>query len=272
MKINLTGFSLLFILSISLLMSCRSEFELIRTSNDPEVMLAEANKLYKNGDNYKAITLYEQLVPVFRGQDEAEEIAFNFASAHYNQKQYISASHYFKQFANTFANSEKKEEADFMAAFSNTRMSPTHKLDQSFSEKGIEALQTFVNSYPDSPRVNQCNELIDELRSKMERKSYESAKLYYKLKNYSSSVVAFENMLKDYPETQREEEIRYLVAKSSYQLAQNSVYLKKEERYLATVEKCNLFLKKFPKADKKSEISTFVAKSNKELNKFNNNG
>ncbi len=233
-------------------------------------MLEEANKFYEAGEYYKAITLYELLVPVYRGQAEAEDIAFNFANAHYNQKKYISASHYFKQFANTFGNSDRKEEADFMAAFSNTRMSPTHKLDQSFSEKGIEALEMFVNNYPESPRVIQCNDLIDELRSKMERKAYESAKLYYKLKNYSSSVVAFENMLKDYPETEREEEIRFLVAKSSFELAQNSVYLKKEERYMATVEKCNLFLKKFPDGDKKSEISTFVTKSTKEINKFNN--
>jgi len=270
MKNSLAGFSLLFFMSISLLFSCRSEFETIRTSNNPKKMLSEANKLYEAEDYYKAITLYELVIPSFRGQAEAEEIAYNYAYAHYYQKKYISASHYFKQFTNTFGNSDKKEEADFMSAFANTRMSPTYKLDQTFSEKAIEGLQVFVNKYPDSPRVAQCNELIDDIRAKMEKKSYETAKLYYKLKSYSSSVVAFENMLKDYPETDKEEEIRYLVAKSSYELAQNSVYEKKEERYLSSLEKSNLYLKKFPEGDKESEITNFIRKSNKELEKFNN--
>jgi outer membrane protein assembly factor BamD len=243
---------------------------MIRTSNNPKKMLQAANDLYEEGDYYKAITLYELIIPSFRGQAEAEQIAYNYAYAHYNQKKYISASHYFNQFSKTFGNSDKKEEADFMSAFANTRMSPTHKLDQTFSEKAIEGLQVFVNNYPESPKVAECNDLIDGIRSKMERKSYESAKLYYKLKSYSSSVVAFENMLKDYPETDKEEEIRYLIAKSSFDLAQNSVYEKKEERFLATVEKCNLYLKKFPEGEKNSEITTFINKSNKELEKFNN--
>lgn len=233
-------------------------------------MLKVANDLYEAGDYYKAVTLYELIIPSFRGQAEAEQIAYNYAFAHYNQKKYISASHYFKQFTNTFGNSDKKEEADFMSAYANTKMSPTHKLDQTFSEKAIEGLQVFVNNYPDSPKVAECNEIIDDIRAKMERKSYESAKLYYKLKSYSSSVVSFENMLKDYPETDKEEEIRYLIAKSSYDLARNSVYEKKEERFLNTVEKCNMYLKKFPDGDNTSEITTFISKSNKELEKFNN--
>lgn len=258
-------FSVVFLFS-----ACRSEFEIIRTSNDPERMLSEANRLYKEKDFYKAITLYELLIPVYRGQAEAEDIAFNYANAHYNQKKFISSAHYFKQFASTFANSDRKEEADFMAAYSHTQLSPSHKLDQSFSEKAIESLQVFINAYPQSPRVSQCNQLIDDMRAKMEIKAYDSAKLYYKLKNYSSTIVSFENMLKDYPETQKEEEIRYLIAKSSYEFAQNSIYEKREERYLTAIEKCELYLKKFPKAEKKSEISTFMNKSTKELNKIKN--
>ena len=110
------------------------------------------------------------------------------------------------------------------------------------------------------------------MRAKLERKAYEAGKLYYKLKQYSSSMSAFESVLKDYPETAKGEEIRYLVAKSSFILAENSVYLKKEERYLDAIEKSQLFLKKYPKAEKESEINTFITKSNKEINKLKNNG
>jgi len=104
----------------------------------------------------------------------------------------------------------------------------------------------------------------------MENKAYQSSKLYYDLKNYSSSIVSFENMLKDYPETDKEEEIRYLIAKSSFSFAENSVFTKKKERYMTTVEKCEIFLKKFPEGQKLSEVNTFVAKSKQELKKIDN--
>ncbi len=270
MKFSLNIAGILFVSALFLFSSCRSEFEIIRTSNDPEKMLSEAHRLYKEKDYYKAITLYELLIPVYRGKTEAEDIAYNYAYAHYNQKKFISSSHFFKQFANTFANSDKKEEADFMAAYSHTQLSPTHKLDQTYSEKAIEALQVFINAYPESTRVQTCNELIDDMRSKMEVKSYESAKLYYKLKNYSSTIVSFENMLKDYPETEKEEEVRYLIAKSSFEFAQKSIYEKREERYMSAIEKCQMYLKKFPTAEKQGEISTFMNKSTQELNKIKN--
>jgi len=270
MKKSLKLIGVLSILCLYLFSSCRSDFEIIRSSNDPEKILTEANALYKKGDYHKAITLYEILIPAYRGRSEAEDIAYNYADAHYKLKRYISSAHYFKQFASTYNNSPRKEEADFLSAYSNVELSPSDKLDQSSSIKAIDALQTFINAYPTSPRVDQCNELIDEMRKKMENKAYSSAKLYYDLKNYSSSIVSFENMLKDYPETNKEEEIRYLVAKSSFSFAENSVYAKKKERYMTTMEKCELFLKKFPKGNKLSEVNTFITKSKQELNKIDN--
>jgi len=272
MKLSLRFLGFIMLICLFLFSSCRSEFEIIRSSNDPQRILAEANSLYKEGDYHKAITLYELMIPVYRGRAEAEDIAYNYADAHYQLKRYISSAHYFKQFASTYGNSPRKEEADFLSAYSNVELSPSDKLDQSSSIKAIDALQSFINAYPTSPRVDQCNQLIDDMRKKMETKAYRSAKLYYDLRNFSSSIVSFENMLKDYPETDKEEEIRYLIAKSSYSFAENSIYEKKKERYMTTVEKCDIFLKKFPEAEKLSEVNTFVTKSRKELNKLDKNG
>lgn len=261
-----------FLVFIILISSCRSEFENVRISNDPTKILAQADAYFDQGEYYKAQTLYEMIIPSFRGRAQAEDIYYKFAYTHYHQNNFILASHYFKNFATTYTNSDKREEADFMASYSNYQLSPTYKLDQSYSAKAIDGFQLFLNTYPESERVDQCNALIDEMRTKLERKAYEVGKLYYKLKQYSSSMSSFESVLKDYPETPKSEEIRYLIAKSSFILAENSVYLKKEERYLDAIEKSELFLKKHPNAEKESEINTFITKSNKEINKLKNNG
>lgn len=269
MKLSFRLISSVFFLAIFLLTSsCKTKFEKIRISNDPVLILKEANAYFKAEDFYKAQTLYELAIPAYRGKVEAEEIFFNYAYTHYNIRQYMLSSHYFKNFAKTFGNSPKKEEADYMAAYSHYKLSPAFNLDQSNSDKAIEAFQLFMNTYPKSERVEECNDLIVEMRSKMENKAFDEGKLYFDLKRYNSATTSLANMLKDFPETSKAAEVRYLIAKASFLLADNSVYLKKEERYSETIARCNDFLKKHTKTKFNKEVSSFLENSRKELNKI----
>lgn len=103
--------------------SCKTKFEKIRTNQDPEFVLTEADNYYEAGEYYKAITLYELIIPIFRGREQAEGIFYNFAYAHYYTNQNLLAAHYFKTFATTYTNSDKQEETAYMAAYSNYGLS-----------------------------------------------------------------------------------------------------------------------------------------------------
>jgi len=218
---------------------CKSAYEEVRTSNDPVKILAAADAYFADEDYYKAQSLYEQIIPFYRGKKEAEQLFYNYTYTYYNQREYLLASYYFKNFTKTFYNSDRKEEMAYMSAYSNYLMSPSYKLDQTPSETAMEDLQQFINAYPNSPRVDECNKLMDELRAKLERKSYEEGKLYYDLKSYQSAMSSLENTLKDFPETKRAEELRYLIVKSSEELARNSIYEKMQNRLQKTIEYCN---------------------------------
>lgn len=250
--------------------ACRSDFEMIRISGNAEKMYEEANKYFEEGDYSKALTLYEMIIPSFRGKSEAEDIAYNFAYGHYLNGSHVLSSHYFKSFADTYSASARKEEALFLSAMSYYKLSPRYKLDQSDSQKAIDALQLFVNSYPESERIATCNEYIDNLRQKMEIKEFEAGKLYFNTGNYSSAIRSLENMLKDFPDTERGEEARFLIAKASYDWAKNSIFVKKEERYKKTVESCNLYLKRHPSADRSNEVLDYLNNSEEELKNIQN--
>lgn len=256
------------ILVVVLLSSCKSEYEKIRTSNEPEKMLEAATKYYDEGDWAKAQYLYEAVIPYYRGNKEAEELYYRFAETHYNLKEYILASHYYENFAKTFFSSPRKQEADFMAAYAQYKISPNHRLDQGSSNQAIEAFQNFVNTYPESPKVEECNTLIDELRQKLEDKAYGQGELYYNLKRYDSAITSFGNMLKDFPETQNGEEIRFLMLKSSYYLAVNSIYEKKEERFEKCLKQHKIFDRKYPVSTYSAEIKSIYEDSLTELNKL----
>ncbi len=259
-SIKLSVFFLLLVL-----VSCRSEFETIRTSTDPELILTKANGYYEAQEYQRAQTLYELTIAPFRGRAEAEQIAYRYAYTYYYTEQFVLASYYFKNFATTYGGSTLREEADFMAAYSNYELSPTYRLDQSYSVKAIDGFEEFANRYPNSERITEANRLIDEMRAKMELKDFESAKLYLDIERYESALVSFENVLKDYPETQRAEEIRYLMVITEYEFASRSFRLRKGERLEKEIELAENFLSRYPESRYADEVSTLLRKSQEEL-------
>ena len=260
--------SLLFICISLMMIACKSEFERVRTSNDPALIYKKALEFYDNEDWVKSQTLLELSIPNYRGKAEAEELFLKFAYTHYYNNEFILAAHYFKSFSSTFYNSEKKEEAEFMSAYSNYRMSPNPKLDQTYTEKAIEGLQLFVNTFPRSERVAECNELMDELRVKLERKALEQGELYYNIGQYEAAVKSFSNMLNDYPDAAQAERVRYLMVKATYEFAKKSIYDKKLERFEESEVLYNKFLKKHPQSRYLKEVRNIHSNIVEELKKL----
>lgn len=246
--------------------SCRSQFEKVRTSNDPELILKAANAYYDSEEYQKAQTLLELSLSNFRGRRESEDIYFRYAYTFYYTGQYILASYQFRNFAQTYSTSRYREESDFMEAYSNYRLSPTFRLDQSYTGKAIDGFQLFVNTYPQSERVEECNNLIDELRKKLEEKAFDEAKLYFDLRKYQSAIWVADNLLKDFPETDNAEEVRFLMARSAYLLAQNSVVDKQQERFEEAQVMAAEFLTKYKGSKYTKEISDIKKSSEKQIN------
>ncbi len=255
-KLNLGRLAALLLLI--LVVSCRSEFEKIRISGDEELIYEKAMEYYENKDYQKAQTLLELAISAYRGRQESEEIYFRYAYTYYHLEDYILASYYFNNFTQTYSTSEYRQEADFMDAYSNYQLSPSFRLDQKYTNQAINKLQLFVNTYPDSERVSECNRLIDEMRAKLERKAFSQAKLYYDLRRFESAIHAFENVLKDFPETVRAEEIRYMIIRSHYLFAKNSVLDKQVERYQQAVELAKEFLSRFEESQYANELQNLT--------------
>ena len=136
--------------------------------------------------------------------------------------------------------------------------------------KAIEGFQYFTNNFPESPRVKECNKLIDELRKKMEQKSFDEGNLYYNITKYQASIQVFENLLKDFPETSNAEEIRFLILKAQYEFAKNSIYEKQLDRYKSVVEKHKDFKDKFPKSRFQKDADLYLKNANNKIKEFNN--
>lgn len=260
---RLTGFYLLII--SFLITSCQSAFEKVRQSNDPERILTESIRYFDKGDYLRAQMLMELILNQYRGTRQGEELFFKYAYTHYHLYNYQLAATYFTNFASTFTYSSYTEEAEFMAAYSNYKLSPSFRLDQAPSETAINAFQDFADKHPESDRVPECNKLIDELRAKMEEKAYAQGELYFNLGHYNACVTSFEHLLREFPDTDKAENARWLMLRAAFDYARNSIYDKRAERYAAALEKARDYIAKHPRGPHRRDAADFIKQIDSEL-------
>jgi outer membrane protein assembly factor BamD len=262
--------ALFFILIVSLSVvfySC-SKYSKIQKSQDFQYKYQKALEYYDRGDYYHAMNVFDQVMPFFRGTEEAEVIAYKYAYAYYYQKEYIMASYHFNRFANTYPRNEKAEECAFMSAYCKYKESPIYRLDQTNTYDAIQELQLFLNKYPASDSLDACNDLIDELRYKLQRKDFEIAKLYLKMEKYNSSIAAFENLMEQYPDTKFKEDAMFYSIKAYYFYASKSVKSKRKERYEEAVDIYKEFVRLYPESKYNRDIEYMVGRVNKDLEKL----
>jgi outer membrane protein assembly factor BamD len=219
--------SLLFV--VALFCSC-NEYQKAIKSDDVAVKFASATTLYEAGKYSKAIRLFEQIAPSYRGKPQAEKLFYMFAQSYYKTRQFTLSGYQFESFVSGYPKSEKIQEASYLGAKSYSMLSPEYSLDQTDTHKAIDKLQIFIDKYPNSEYLKEANESVKVLREKLEKKVYENAKGYNTISDYKSALVAFDNFIADYPGTPFKEDALYYKLDSAYKLAINSIPSKIEER------------------------------------------
>jgi len=215
--------------------SCKSKYEKLKASNNNSKKYQEGIRLYNIKEYVKALGLFEPLIPIYRGHDEAKDLFYYYAYTNYKLKDYTSAAYSFKQFADNYGSDERAEECRYLAAYCYYLDAPNFSLDQENTVKAIDRLQLFINLYPKSDRVAEASKLIQVLHDRLEEKSYANSKLYFILTEYQAAVIAMNNTLHDYPDTKYAEELQYLIVKSQYQYASQSREDKQEDRFNQTI-------------------------------------
>ncbi|WP_299620217.1 outer membrane protein assembly factor BamD [uncultured Tenacibaculum sp.] len=219
-----------------------------------------AIKMYEAEKYNRALRLFEKITPSYRGKPQMERIQYMVANSNFNEKNYGIAGYYFGRFSDNYPKSSKREEADFLSALSYFKAAPSYTKDATNINKAINAFQSFIDRYPDSPKLAEANKYYRDLRYMLESKSFEIAKNYYKTagtdpRNYRAAVVAFDNLLSDYLGTTYKEEALFYRLKASHDFAVKSTARRKAERTKAAIKAYEKLKRNFPKSkyDKESE-------------------
>ena len=257
------------------LSSC-GEYNTVLKSTDYEYKYEAAKGYFAKGQNSRAATLLEELIPILKGTANAEESAYMLAMTYFNQGDYISASHYFNVYYTTYPRGTYTELARFFCGKALYLDTPDPRLDQSSTYKAIQELQMFIEYFPESSRKDLAQDMIFELQDKLVEKEYLSAKLYYDLgsytgntvysstgNNYLAAVVTAQNVLRDYPYTKRREDLSILILRAKYDMAKESVLEKQEERMRETIDEYYAFKNEFPESKYMPEVEKIFQDASK---------
>lgn len=260
---------LLIILSITLLSACTG-YEKVVKSNDVNYKLVKANEFYEKKRYPQANTVYESLIPVMKNTRNYEGLYYKYAYTFYHMKDYLSASYHFKNFIEFFPASKDAEEMEFMHALCLYKMSPKSSLEQTYTAKALEALQNFINTHPDSKRLDEGNKYVDESRKKLEEKEAKAAELYYNIGQYKAASISFRNLMRDFPESTSSDRYQYMVVKAWYNYARVSVSEKQEERYAATLNAYQELVDNYPKSPYLRDAEKLFTQADNNIKKLRN--
>jgi outer membrane protein assembly factor BamD len=246
--------------------SC-GEYNKVLKSTDYEYKYEAAKGYFGKGQYTRSATLLEDLVTILKGTPSAQESVYMLGMSYFNQGDYVTASHYFTTYYNSYPRGTYTELARYYSGKALYLDTPEPRLDQTSTYQAIQELQMFMEYFPGSRHQDEAQQMIFTLQDKLVMKDYMAAKLYYDLgsytgnssytttgNNYQACIVTAQNALRDYPYTQLREDLSILILRAKYDMAKESVEEKKEERMRETIDEYYAFKNEFPDSKYTKEV------------------
>ena len=256
------------------LMSGCSGYNKILKASDYNTKYSLAKTYFLEGHYTTCSTMLEECVAYQRGTAQAEESMYLLATCYYNLEDYLSASQYYLACYKTYPNSTYSENCLYWSGKSLYLDTPDPRLDPTSTTAAIMQLQRFVETYPNSKYRDEAENMIYTMYDRLVEKEVGTAELYYNMgnylgNNYRSCIVVAQNALRDYPYTKYREKLSMIVLKAKFQMAQESVLSKRDDRYRDAIDEYYAFKNEFPESSYMKEAEKMYRISTKNLGNKN---
>ena len=262
-----------FVLVLAVLSGC-SGYNKIMKASDYNTKYSLAKSYFMEGHYTTCSSILEECVAFLRGTAQAEEAMYLLATCYYNLDDYLSASQYYMACYRSFPNSIYSESCLYWSGKSLYLDTPDPRLDATSTNNAIVQLQRFVETYPTSKFRPEAEKMIYSMYDRLVEKEIGTAELYYNMgnylgNNYRSSIIVAQNALRDFPYTKYRERLSLLVLKAKFQMAQESVLEKRDDRYRDAIDEYYAFKNEFPESTHMKEAERIFRISTKNLGNKN---
>lgn len=264
--------NILITILLALFFTSCGEYVRLQKSTNPEEKFQAGKNYFQEKKYVKSTTMFEEIVPYYRGTPQAEEVLYLLSESYMGQKDYYSASEYFQAYIRNFPRGTYAQEARYKVAYCYYLDSPDARLDQTATYDAINALSEFISIYPESQYVSQCRKYLFEMEDKLAYKELLNARLYYNLglyggNNYRACVTTAENVLREFPETTYRDDLVFIILKAKTKEASLSVEAKKKERYSEVIDEYYRYANEFANGKHIKEANRILREAKNIVNK-----
>lgn len=250
----------LFVVAAMIMPACKSQYTLLLEGNDIEAKYAAAFDYFNKGKYSKSSSLFESLQMLVSGTEREDSVLYYWGLSNYSMGDYYTAETNFTKFVTTYPYSPLQESAEFLRVDCLYKATLRYELDQTPTYTAMQAISAYMINNPESPNVEICRHMLEDLGERLDRKAFENARLYYKMEDYMAARVAFKNVLRDDADNVYREDILYYSAMSSYKYADMSVKSKQKDRFLVFMDDYLNFIGEYPDSDYRKELDSLYEK------------
>jgi outer membrane protein assembly factor BamD len=240
--------------------SCSSHYEKVMKSQDVDFKYKAAFEYFNQGKFKKAADVFDHLNLLVQGLPQEDTVSFYHGLCNFKYGDYETAEAALAKFIEVYPRSAFTIEAKYLRIKCLFDETLRYELDQTPTRKAMAVISEFMYENPESEYYPVCKGMMDELMERLERKSLESAKIYYTMEDYQAARYALKNVLKENADNRYREDVLYYTAMASYKYALNSVKDKQKERYLDFIDDYYNFISEYPDSKHKKELDELYAK------------
>ncbi len=175
-----------------LLFSCSH----VRISKDMlvEEKMRIGNEYFENEKFHKAIPYYLEVV-LDRKSGFTSEAQLKLADSYFNQNKFLDARFEYEEMIRLFKNYEGIEKAYFRIGICYFEESMSAHYTQEETELALNTFRSFIEKFPLSERKPLAFEYVAKCEQKFAEKKYYNGYAYYKLFDYSSALMYFNEVV-----------------------------------------------------------------------------
>jgi outer membrane protein assembly factor BamD len=228
----------------------------------------KAMKYYNGKAWLSAARIFEELYPLSIGTSLGDTILFLFADSYFQNRDYQMAAFHFRDYARRYPGTERTELASLNAVKAMYYNSPDYNLDQLVTTYAIDDINLFIQQYPASKHIEECNEILDNLRNKLARKELEMIKMYYQIGCYEATQIMTKNFMKSFSGSTYASEALYILLKNNYEFARKSVEQKKYNRYKDCLDAYETLQAQYPSNNFLAESKKIATEAETQIKKL----
>lgn len=169
--------------------------------DSPQEAFGKGRALYEEGKYDQAVTYFQGVFSFGRTHQWAADAQLYLARAYRENDEHLLAANEYERFTKIYRADPRIAQVNFEWAETYFMMSPAPALDQSDTKRAIQEFQLFMERFPNDPLVEQAQEKIVELRTKLAEKQFATGRLYERRELFEAAALSYEAVFDLYPDT-----------------------------------------------------------------------